>query len=59
MFVGIGVFFQMFLAGIWSAHAVSTPDAHVFFGLGLLLASLLALTIPHSNGPGASWSRLT
>ena len=33
----------MFLAGIWHAEVVSTPDAHVFFGLGMLLASLLAL----------------
>lgn len=41
--ISLGVFAQMFLAGIWHAGVVSTPDAHVFFGLGLLLASLLAL----------------
>lgn len=43
LFISIGVFLQMFLAGIWHAEVVSTPEAHVFFGLGLLLASLLAL----------------
>jgi hypothetical protein len=42
-YIGIGVFAQMFFAGIWHAGVVSTPDAHVFFGLSLLLASLLAL----------------
>lgn len=43
IFISLGVFVQMFLAGIWHAEVVSTPEAHVFFGLGLLLASLLAL----------------
>ena len=43
VYIAIGVFVQMFLAGIWHAEAVATPDAHVFFGLSLLLASLLAL----------------
>ncbi len=43
MFIALGVFLQMFLAGIWHAHVVRTPDAHIFFGLALLLASLLAL----------------
>ena len=42
-FISLGVFAQMFLAGVWHAGVVNTPDAHVFFGLGLLLASLLAL----------------
>jgi hypothetical protein len=42
-YIGIGVFAQMFFAGIWHAGVVNTPDAHVFFGLSLLLASLLAL----------------
>ncbi|WP_420628552.1 hypothetical protein [Candidatus Leptofilum sp.] len=42
-FISLGVFAQMFFAGIWHAGVVSTPDAHVFFGLALLLASLLAL----------------
>ena len=42
-FIGIGTWIQMFLAGIWHAEVVATPEAHVFFGLGLLLASLLAL----------------
>jgi len=43
MFIALGVFLQMFLAGIWHAEVVSTPEAHIFFGLSLLLASLLAL----------------
>ena len=43
LFIGIGTWLQMFLAGIWHAEVVSTPEAHVFFGLGLLLAALLAL----------------
>lgn len=42
-FIAIGVFVQMFLAGVWHAGVVNTPEAHVFFGLSLLLASLLAL----------------
>jgi hypothetical protein len=41
--IGIAVFVQMFLAGLWHAEVVSTPEAHIFFGLGILLASLLAL----------------
>jgi hypothetical protein len=43
LFITLGVFLQMFLAGIWHAKVVSTPEAHIFFGLSLLLASLLAL----------------
>lgn len=42
-FIAIGVFVQMFLAGVWHSGIVNSPDAHVFFGLSLLLASLLAL----------------
>lgn len=41
--ISIGVFVQMFLAGVWHAGLVQTPEAHVFFGLGLLLMSLVAL----------------
>lgn len=43
IFIAIGVFLQMFLAGVWHAGVVNTPDAHIFFGLGMLLAALLAL----------------
>ena len=43
LFIGVGTWVQMFLAGIWHAEVVSTPEAHVFFGLGLLASSLLAL----------------
>ena len=42
-FISIGVFAQMFFAGLWHAEVVSTPELHVFFGLGMLLASLIAL----------------
>lgn len=41
--IGLTVFVQMFLAGLWHSGSVATPEAHVFTGLGLLLASLLAL----------------
>lgn len=44
-FIALGVLVQMFLAGVWHAGVVSTPEAHVFFGLGLLLASLVALIV--------------
>lgn len=43
VYISLGVFLQMFLAGVWHAGVVNTPDAHVFFGLSLLLAGLLAL----------------
>ena len=43
MYIALGVFLQMFLAGVWHSGIVNTPDAHVFFGLSLLLAALLAL----------------
>lgn len=43
LFIGIGTWVQMFLAGIWHAEVVATPEAHVFFGLALLLGALLAL----------------
>lgn len=52
LFISLGVFVQMLLAGIWHAHVVSTPDAHVFFGLSLLLASLLALLAAIFGGMG-------
>ena len=43
MFIALGVFVQMFLAGVWHSGVVNTPDAHAIFGVCLLLASLLAL----------------
>ncbi len=43
IFISLGVFAQMFLAGIWHAGVVNSPDAHAIFGITLLLASLLAL----------------
>jgi hypothetical protein len=43
VFIALGTFLQMFLAGAWHAKVLSTPDAHVYFGLSMLLASLLAL----------------
>jgi hypothetical protein len=42
-FVALGTFVQMFLAGVWHSGIVNTPDAHIYFGLSMLLASLLAL----------------
>jgi hypothetical protein len=42
-FIAAGVFVQMFLAGVWHSGIVGTPDAHVFFGLSLLLGSLIGL----------------
>ena len=41
--IGLGTWGQLFLAGLWHAEVVSTPEAHVFLGLGLLLSSLVAL----------------
>lgn len=52
LFISLGVFVQMLLAGIWHAHIVASPDAHVFFGLALLLASLLALLAAIAGGLG-------
>ena len=43
LYISVGVFLQMFLAGVWHSGVVDTPDAHVFFGLSMLLAALLAL----------------
>ena len=43
LFIAVGVFLQMFLAGVWHAGVVDTPDAHIFFGLSMLLAALVAL----------------
>jgi len=51
-FIAVGVLVQMLLAGIWHAGVVATPDAHVFFGLTLLLASLLALLAAVLGGLG-------
>jgi hypothetical protein len=42
-FISLGVFAQMFFAGLWHSEVLDSPDLHVFFGLGLLLASLIAL----------------
>ncbi len=53
LFIALGVFLQMFLAGIWHAEVVSTPEAHIFFGLSLLLASLLALIHLETTASGS------
>ena len=42
-YIALGVFLQMFLAGVWHSGVAATPDAHIYFGLSLLLAALLAL----------------
>ncbi|MBK9051464.1 MAG: hypothetical protein IPL78_11270 [Chloroflexi bacterium] len=41
--IGLATWGQLFLAGLWHAEVLSTPQAHVFLGLGILLASLLTL----------------
>lgn len=43
LYIAAGVFLQMFLAGVWHSGVVESPDAHIFFGLSMLLAALLAL----------------
>ena len=43
LFISLGVFLQMLLAGIWEAGVVNSPDAHALFGVALLAAALLAL----------------
>jgi hypothetical protein len=43
LYIAVGVFLQMFLAGVWHSGIVESPDAHIFFGLSMLLAALLAL----------------
>lgn len=52
--IGVTVFVQMFLAGLWHAEVLSTPEAHIFMGLGLLLASLLALIAALAGRMGRS-----
>ncbi|MFZ0548678.1 MAG: hypothetical protein WAM60_24725 [Candidatus Promineifilaceae bacterium] len=42
-FISLGVFAQMFFAGLWHAEVLDSPDLHIYFGLILLLASLIAL----------------
>jgi hypothetical protein len=58
-FIGIAVFVQFFLAGLWHAEVVSTPEAHILFGLGLLLASLLALLAALAGRMGSRAIRTT
>lgn len=43
LLIGLAIFVQFLLAGIWHAGVVPTPDAHVTLGLTLVVASLLAL----------------
>ncbi|MCZ7665975.1 MAG: hypothetical protein M5U34_01395 [Chloroflexi bacterium] len=50
LFIAVGVFVQMFLAGVWHSGVVATPDAHVFFGIAMLLASLIALICAAAAG---------
>jgi hypothetical protein len=59
MLIGITVFVQMFLAGLWHSGSVATPDAHIFTGLGLLLASLLALIASLVAGNDSKVTRMT
>ena len=57
--IGLAVFVQFFLAGLWHAEVVSNPEAHVYFGLGLLLASLLALLAALAGRMGTRAIRTT
>ena len=41
--IGIAVFVQFFSAGLWHSGVTQTPEFHVFTGLGIVLASLIAL----------------
>ena len=43
LYIALSTFSQMFLSSVWHSGIVNSLDAHVFFGLSLLLASLLAL----------------
>jgi hypothetical protein len=43
MYIGIGVLLQLLFAGLWHARVFNSPEAHIFFGLSLLLAALIAL----------------
>ncbi len=43
--LGLLVFVQMFLAGIWHAGVVVGPEAHVFTGLAMLILSLVNLIL--------------
>lgn len=45
MYIGIGVLLQLLFAGLWHAQVFTTPEAHVLFGLSLLLAALIALIV--------------
>ena len=61
MLIGVTVFGQMFLAGLWHSGSVATPDAHVFVGLGLLLASLVALIaslLARNDSKVSKWTAL-
>jgi hypothetical protein len=53
-FISLGVFAQMFFAGLWHSEVLDTPELHVFFGLSLLLASLVALIAALAGRMGRS-----
>ena len=52
--ISLGVFAQMFFAGLWHAEVFETPEVHVFFGLTLLLCSLIALIAALAGRMGRS-----
>ena len=52
-FISLAVLVQMLLAGLWHAAVLSTPESHVFLGLGILLASLLVLVAAVAGKIGA------
>lgn len=57
--IGLTVFVQFFLAGLWHAEVVSSPEAHILTGLGILLASLLALIAAVAGQMGRPVIRIT
>ena len=58
-FISLAVFVQFFLAGLWHASVVSTPEAHAYFGALLLLAALLALIAALAGRMGSRAIRTT
>jgi hypothetical protein len=43
--LGLLIFIQLFLAGLWHAGVTVGPEPHVFLGLGMLLLSLINLIL--------------
>jgi hypothetical protein len=57
--ISLAVFVQFFLAGLWHAEVLSTPEAHAYFGIALLLAAFLSLIAALAGRMGARAIRAT